>query len=144
MAVDLPKLLELMESKDKKNLEELGGVAGLAQGIGSDITGGLKAFSEADLEHRREQFGENKMDRKAPPTIIELFLEAMQDTTIIILLFAAGSASDNFSEIDFLHFLVFTRNQSQASVLSLASLFALYILGLPVQRNRSGIQRGRM
>jgi hypothetical protein len=91
MAVDLARLLELMESKDKKNLEELGGVAGLAQGIGSDITGGLKAVSESDLEHRRKQYGENKMDRKPPPTILALFLEAMQDTTIIILLFAAGS-----------------------------------------------------
>ena len=99
MAVDLARLLELMESKDKKNLEELGGVTGLAQGIGSDITGGLKAISEADLDHRRQQFGENKMDRKAPPTILELFLEAMQDTTIIILLVAAGSHPNHSANV---------------------------------------------
>jgi hypothetical protein len=91
MAVDLARLLELMESKDKKNLEDLGGVNGLAQGLGSDATGGLKAVSDSDLQNRRKQFGENKMDRKAPPTIMELFVEAMQDTTIIILLFASGS-----------------------------------------------------
>jgi hypothetical protein len=92
MAVNLQKLLELMDAKDKKNLEDLGGVVGLAQNLGSDIQGGLKGTSEQDLHNRRQQYGENKMERKPPPTITELFLEAMQDTTIIILLVAAGSA----------------------------------------------------
>ncbi len=88
--MDLLRLLELMESKDKKNLDQLGGVANLAQSLGSDIQGGLKASTERDLAIRKEQYGVNQVDRKPPPTIMELFLEAMQDTTIIILLFAAG------------------------------------------------------
>eukprot|EP00291_Cryptomonas_curvata_P007377 CAMPEP_0172195970 /NCGR_PEP_ID=MMETSP1050-20130122/26527_1 /TAXON_ID=233186 /ORGANISM="Cryptomonas curvata, Strain CCAP979/52" /LENGTH=714 /DNA_ID=CAMNT_0012872139 /DNA_START=41 /DNA_END=2181 /DNA_ORIENTATION=+ len=90
MAVNLQKLLELMDAKDKKNLEDLGGVVGLAQNLGSDVQGGLKGTSEQDLDNRRQQYGENKMERKPPPTITELFLEAMQDTTIVILLVAAA------------------------------------------------------
>jgi hypothetical protein len=88
--VDLSMLLELMESKDKNKLEQLGGVANLAHSLGSDIRGGLKASTEPDLAIRKEQYGVNQVDRKPPPSILKLFLDAMQDTTIIILLFAAG------------------------------------------------------
>jgi magnesium-transporting ATPase (P-type) len=86
MAVPLEKLSELMESKDKKKVDELGGVASLAEGLGSDIHKGLPA---GDIDQRKLKYGENKMERKPPPSILELFLDAMKDTTIIILLIAA-------------------------------------------------------
>ncbi len=89
----LEKLLELMESKNPHDLEPLGGVSGIAQKLGSDIQGGLRQVSQQDLVSRKEKFGENKVDRKPPPTLVELFIEAMQDTTIIILLIAAGRVS---------------------------------------------------
>jgi hypothetical protein len=91
--VDLTTLSELMESKDKMKLDQLGGVAGLAQSLGSDLQGGLKASSEQDLVIRRNQYGINLVERKKPPSILKLFLEAMQDTTIIILLIAAGECN---------------------------------------------------
>jgi hypothetical protein len=89
--VTLEKLLELMESKNPRDLEPMGGVSGIAQQLGSDVQGGLRQTSKQDLDLRQEKFGENKVERKPPPTLVELFVEAMQDTTIIILLFAAGS-----------------------------------------------------
>ncbi len=85
-------LAELMESKDKVKLDALGGVIGLAKSLGSDLEGGLIASSEQDLEIRRKQYGVNKVERKPSPTIFALFLDAMRDTTIIILLFAAGES----------------------------------------------------
>jgi P-type Ca2+ transporter type 2C len=89
MAVPLEKLSELMESKDKKKVDELGGVASLAEGLGSDIHKGLPTATDIDIEQRKLKYGENKMERKPPPSIFELFLDAMKDTTIIILLIAA-------------------------------------------------------
>ncbi len=88
--VDLTTLSELMESKDQTKLDQFGGVAGLAQSLGSDLQGGLKASSEQDLVIRRNQYGTNVVERKPPPSILKLFLDAMKDTTIIILLIAAG------------------------------------------------------
>ena len=88
--MDINKLLELMESKDKKNLEELGGVHGLAKALGSDIQKGLSATSEHDLNDRRKHYGENVLQRKPPPSVFDMFLEAIQDTTLVILMLAAG------------------------------------------------------
>ncbi len=87
----LEKLLELMESKNPRDVESLGGVTGIAQKLGSDVQGGLRQASKENLDSIRNKFGENKVERKPPPTLVELFVEAMQDTTIIILLFAAGT-----------------------------------------------------
>jgi P-type Ca2+ transporter type 2C len=89
-AMDQNKLLELMESKEKKNLEELGGVGGLAKALGSDINAGLTATTEQDLHHRKEQYGVNVLERKPPPSVWDMFVEAIQDTTLVILLMAAG------------------------------------------------------
>ena len=83
------KLRELMESKEKKCLDELGGAAGLAASLGSDLQKGILASSEHDLKTRQSQYGENILERKPPPTLLELFIEAMQDTTVVILMIAA-------------------------------------------------------
>ena len=87
--ISIEKILELMESKDANVLKELGGVTLMAQSLGSDTTGGVMSASENDLVQRRAQYGENKLERKPPPSILELFLDAMKDTTIIVLLIAA-------------------------------------------------------
>ncbi len=119
--VDLSKLLELMESKDKKNLDQLGGVTNLAHNLGSDVQGGLKASTVRDLAIRKEQYGVNQVDRKPPPSILKLFLEAMKDTTIIILLFAAGDFSRNISN------LWFCRIQSNCALVAISIIFGLVI-----------------
>ncbi len=87
--VSLEQLLEIMEAKDKKLVDELGGLQALAKNIGSDLEKGLQMIAEHDLEQRREKYGANKMERKPPPSIFELFMDAMKDTTIIVLLIAA-------------------------------------------------------
>ena len=98
MAVDLQALLDLMESKNRETLvEKFGSTEKLAESLGSDVSTGLKSTTDQELDTRRQQYGENKMDRKPPPTIFALFMEAMEDTTIIILLIAAGSLHDFFS-----------------------------------------------
>ncbi len=87
--VSLEKLLEIMEAKDTRLVDELGGVQAIAQNIGSDVEKGLLSISDHDLDQRKQKYGVNKMERKAPPSIFELFMEAMKDTTIIVLLIAA-------------------------------------------------------
>jgi magnesium-transporting ATPase (P-type) len=89
MLLPVEKLAEIMESKDKGKIDELGGVAKLAEGLGSDIQKGLPTASDLDIEQRKLKYGANKMERKPPPSIFVLFLDAMKDTTIIILLIAA-------------------------------------------------------
>ena len=89
ITMNVNKLLELMESKDKKNLEELGGVDGLAKSLGSDVNKGILATTEQDLNERKQQYGENVLQRKPPPSVLDMFLEAIQDTTLVILMIAA-------------------------------------------------------
>jgi len=87
--LSLEKLIELMEAKDRKIVEELGGIGVIAASLGSDTEKGLIGISDLDLDQRRQKYGVNKMERKPPPSIFELFLDAMKDTTIIVLLIAA-------------------------------------------------------
>ena len=87
MMVEPHKLNSLMESKSISELEVLGGVEGLAKGLRSDIQKGIK---ETEFDQRKKLYGENVLERKAPPTIVELFSEAMQDTTVVILLIASA------------------------------------------------------
>jgi magnesium-transporting ATPase (P-type) len=87
--VSLEKLLEIMEAKDKGLVDELGGLQILAESIGSDLQNGLLKISDHDLDLRKQKYGINKMERKPPPSIFELFMDAMKDTTIIVLLIAA-------------------------------------------------------
>ena len=87
--VSFEKLLEIMESKEKRLVDEVGGLKVIAHNLGSDLENGLQMISEHDLDQRKEKYGANTMERKAPPSIFELFMEAMKDTTIIVLLIAA-------------------------------------------------------
>ena len=79
-----------MESKDASELEKYGGVNSLALSLGSDSQAGLSSTSDDALKERRKYYGENVWERKPPPTVWGLFLEALQDSTLIILLVAAG------------------------------------------------------
>lgn len=79
-------LNDLMESADKRKIEEFGGVAAFAKGLGSSIKRGL---SGTDEPVRKVRYGSNHIERRAPHTYWDLFLEAMQDSTVLILLAAA-------------------------------------------------------
>lgn len=87
--LSLELLSEIMESKDKKKIDEFGGIGAIGESLGSDIQKGLLNATDIDLDQRRLKYGTNKMERKPPPSIFQLFLDAMKDTTIIILLIAA-------------------------------------------------------
>jgi magnesium-transporting ATPase (P-type) len=84
------QLMQLMESKDASELEKYGGVNSLALSLGSDSQAGLSSTSDDALKKQRKYYGENVWERKPPPTVWGLFLEALQDSTLIILLVAAG------------------------------------------------------
>ena len=87
MMVELRQLVALMESKSLEELKTLGGVEGLAQTLRSDIRDGI---NDSDHAQRKCMYGDNILERKAPPTIFEHFVEAMQDTTVVILLIASA------------------------------------------------------
>ena len=87
--VPLEKLLEIMEAKDKRLVDKLGELQFVARCIGSDTENGLRMISDHDLNQSKEKYCGDKMERKLPPSIFELFMDAMKDTTIIVLLIAA-------------------------------------------------------
>ena len=78
-----------MESKEVSELEKFGGVHWLASSLGSDYQIGLSS-SLVDFNELRKIYGENVLERKPQPSVLDQFLEAIQDTTLIILLVAAG------------------------------------------------------
>ena len=80
-------LEELMTEKDKSKLDELGGVQSIARGLGSSPKRGLTG---TDVVQRKLKYGVNLVERAPPPTFWELFMAAMEDTTVIILLVAAA------------------------------------------------------
>ncbi|CAL8339751.1 unnamed protein product [Merluccius merluccius] len=68
--------------------EEYGGVEGLCSRLNTSPTEGLTS-SQADLDKRREVYGQNTIPPKKPKTFLELVWEALQDVTLIILEVAA-------------------------------------------------------
>ena len=53
----------------------------------TDATNGL---SETDAAARLEEYGENRLQEKAPLTLFQRFLRQMKDAMVIILLIAAA------------------------------------------------------
>jgi len=80
-------LVELMEAKSVAKVEELGGLSAVAKGLGSNLKRGLTG---SDEPMRKERYGMNKIKRRAPPSYWDFFAEAMQDSTVVILLAAAA------------------------------------------------------
>lgn len=82
-------LEEIMADRDKDKLDELGGVQSIARGLGSSPKRGLTGN---DSLQRKKKYGVNMVERKPPPSFWDLFKVAMMDTTVLILLAAAGVA----------------------------------------------------
>ncbi|KAG2435667.1 hypothetical protein HXX76_006868 [Chlamydomonas incerta] len=100
----LPSILFQMNSdKDMDRLTKVGGAAGLAKGLVTDLHVGLNdspaaaadglataAASElGSVEAHRTAYGENKFPEKPPPNFFMMLLEAAKDPMIIILLIVA-------------------------------------------------------
>jgi len=87
--MDLRKLMELRSSDgiDQINVH-YGGVMNLCSRLKTDPVEGLSG-NPADLEKRKQVFGQNFIPPKKPKTFLELVWEALQDVTLIILEIAA-------------------------------------------------------
>mmetsp|Transcript_17024 Transcript_17024/g.41157 ORF Transcript_17024/g.41157 Transcript_17024/m.41157 type:complete len:1059 (+) Transcript_17024:191-3367(+) len=83
---DTEKIRELMEDKKEEDVKKHGGAEGIAQKLGSNIKQGIPSSS---VESRKEKYGANEIERRKPATIIQLFIDAMKDVVIMILIVAA-------------------------------------------------------
>ena len=90
--LNLKQLKELMELKNvevrKKVDDEYGGLKEFALKLKTDTMRGLTGESN-DLALRVKEFGKNQIPPKAPKSIFRLAFEALQDTTLIMLMICA-------------------------------------------------------
>ena len=90
--IEVSDLRTLMKCQTAEAIEKLdkdyGGAAGLALRLNSDIKKGLKSNQE-DLYKRQRFYGKNDIPPKAPKSIFVLAFEAIQETTLIMLMICA-------------------------------------------------------
>lgn len=78
--------VQLKPTEQQEYLAKHGHFEGLAKKLRTNLTQGLKSSDTADLEERREAFGKNEIPPKPPKPFYVLMWEALQDTTLIILI----------------------------------------------------------
>ncbi|KAE8010035.1 hypothetical protein FH972_006433 [Carpinus fangiana] len=84
-----PKILsDMVRDKKIDYLNHFGGVNQLVLVLESDVKHGING-SDADVIRRRNFFGANKYQKKPPRSFLSFVIEALKDTTIIILLACA-------------------------------------------------------
>ncbi|KAJ9185847.1 hypothetical protein P3X46_005434 [Hevea brasiliensis] len=86
--IDQNTLSRMLKEKNHHSLNQLGGLMQVAAILQSDVKKGVSG-SEADLAHRRDVFGANKYKKPPAKKFLSYVLEALKDTTIIILLACA-------------------------------------------------------
>ncbi|XP_007522179.2 plasma membrane calcium-transporting ATPase 4 isoform X3 [Erinaceus europaeus] len=87
--MELRKLMELRSSDALNQINvHYGGLMNLCNQLKTNPVEGLSG-NPADLEKRRQAFGQNMIPPKRPKTFLELVWEALQDVTLIILEIAA-------------------------------------------------------
>jgi len=69
-----------------KKLKKLGGVGILAKTLGIDFSKGLDAYQVKDMATR---FGSNSLPSPPQKTMLQIFFESFNDTTLIVLIIAA-------------------------------------------------------
>jgi len=80
------ELHDLNEIATGDELRRLGGVEGLLAGM---CTNRLAGLAETEVEAHRAFYGPNKLEPRPPKGFFQLLLEALNDTTLIILLVSA-------------------------------------------------------
>lgn len=86
---DLRKLMELRSAEALRQINtHYGGISSLCATLKTNPVEGLSG-NPADLEKRRQVFGQNLIPPKKPKTFLGLVWEALQDVTLIILEIAA-------------------------------------------------------
>ncbi|KAK2980672.1 hypothetical protein RJ640_011480 [Escallonia rubra] len=88
--IDISSITKLVKRKDQRSLEELGGVAGVATALETNVEDGING-DEDDISSREKAFGSNVYGKKQPAakTFSEFALDALIDPMILILLSCA-------------------------------------------------------
>ena len=88
---DLTDLMQVQLKPDEQQdyLNKHGQVAGLMKKLKTTPHTGLSNENKQDLLNRATQFGKNEIPPKPPKSFIFLMWEAVQDTTLIILICSA-------------------------------------------------------
>jgi Ca2+ transporting ATPase len=88
---ELTDMLQVQLKPDEQQayLAKHGHFEGLAKKLKTNLTTGLQASNTSDLEARRAQFGKNEIPAKPPKSFFLLMWEAVQDTTLVILIICA-------------------------------------------------------
>ncbi|KAJ9154251.1 hypothetical protein P3X46_027607 [Hevea brasiliensis] len=87
--INQANLTELVKKKNHKRLRQLGGVAGIASAIKTDIEGGICGGVQ-DIARRQEAFGSNAYKKPPTKSFFHFLVEAFKDLTIAILLACAA------------------------------------------------------
>ena len=86
---DLKELMDLKGTDAKQKLDEkFGTIEQLAYRLDSDIQSGISATKD-DLDMRIKLYGKNEIPPKPPKSFFKLAFEAVQDTTLIMLIVCA-------------------------------------------------------
>jgi len=88
--VDIDKLGMMITNNSKEDLESFGGIEGLAEKLHVDPKNGLSQ-READegFTERRQYFGKNTYKQPKGKSFLQLWLDALNDLTMIILIISA-------------------------------------------------------
>jgi magnesium-transporting ATPase (P-type) len=93
--IEVKELTDLMEvqlkqSEQQELMDKHGKVEGLIKKLKTSPMNGLNSADKKDLQDRVNQFGRNEIPPKPPKSFLYLMWEAVQDTTLVILLFSAA------------------------------------------------------
>jgi hypothetical protein len=85
-------LRDLMQLHGKETVDfidqKYSGIDGLARALNTNVINGLSGDSH-DLKQRLKLFGSNEIPPKPPKLFIQLVLDALKDTTLVILMVCA-------------------------------------------------------
>jgi Ca2+ transporting ATPase len=76
----------LKPDDQQAHLAKHGQIEGLAKKLRTNLTTGLQSDNKADHEARIAKFGKNEIPVKPPKSFLYLMWEAVQDTTLLILI----------------------------------------------------------
>ncbi|KAK7266669.1 hypothetical protein RIF29_19319 [Crotalaria pallida] len=88
--IDQTSLTNIVKEKNLQNLQNFGGVEGLAAALETNIEHGIKGDNSEDIARRREVFGSNTYKKPPSKNFFHFVVEAFKDVTILILLVCAA------------------------------------------------------
>lgn len=86
--VDQERLTEMVKGKKLDELQRFGGIEAIAKLLKTDTESGISG-DEEEMRMRRVVFGSNTYEKPKPKGLIHFVVEALRDTTILILLACA-------------------------------------------------------